>query len=231
MQVMSGSEIRETFLRFFESKGHRRVHSSSLVPANDPTLLFTNAGMNQFKDVFLGAEQRDYSRATSRRSACAPAASTTIWRMSGLRGDITPSSRCWATSALATTSSARRLRLRGSWLRRRSGSAIPKDKLYVTIFEGDAEVPRDDEAEQLWIEQACRRSASSSTAARTTSGRWARPGRAGRVRRFSTTWAWRRRRLPASTCPSGRTKPATLRSGILCSCSSTARCRRRVRLR
>ena len=65
MQVMSGSEIRETFLRFFESKGHRRVHSSSLVPANDPTLLFTNAGMNQFKDVFLGAEHRDYSRATT----------------------------------------------------------------------------------------------------------------------------------------------------------------------
>src|SRR6202789_4155715 len=61
----SGSDIRETFLRFFESKGHRRVHSSSLVPANDPTLLFTNAGMNQFKDLFLGAEKRDYSRATT----------------------------------------------------------------------------------------------------------------------------------------------------------------------
>ena len=65
MQYLSGSDIRETFLRFFASKGHRRVHSSSLVPANDPTLLFTNAGMNQFKDVFLGVERRDYNRATT----------------------------------------------------------------------------------------------------------------------------------------------------------------------
>ncbi|MGA9629918.1 MAG: alanine--tRNA ligase [Candidatus Acidiferrales bacterium] len=62
---MTGNEIRKTFLRFFEERGHRVVRSSSLVPANDPTLLFTNAGMNQFKDVFLGLEQRDYNRATS----------------------------------------------------------------------------------------------------------------------------------------------------------------------
>ena len=62
---MTGSDIREMFLRYFEGKGHRRVHSSSLVPANDPTLLFSNAGMNQFKDVFLGLEKRDYARATT----------------------------------------------------------------------------------------------------------------------------------------------------------------------
>ena len=60
-----GNKIRETFLQFFEERGHKRVRSSSLVPANDPTLLFTNAGMNQFKDVFLGLEQRDYKRATT----------------------------------------------------------------------------------------------------------------------------------------------------------------------
>ena len=62
---MTSAEIREAFLRYFESQGHTRVASSSLVPANDPTLLFTNAGMNQFKDCFLGLEKRDYLRATS----------------------------------------------------------------------------------------------------------------------------------------------------------------------
>src|SRR5438093_12234021 len=62
---MNSSQIRQTFLTFFEQLGHRVVRSSSLVPANDPTLLFTNAGMNQFKDVFLGREKRAYSRACS----------------------------------------------------------------------------------------------------------------------------------------------------------------------
>ena len=62
---MTGNDIRRSFLDFFARHGHRVVHSSSLVPANDPTLLFTNAGMNQFKDVFLGLEQRDYRRAVS----------------------------------------------------------------------------------------------------------------------------------------------------------------------
>ncbi|MDR0576153.1 MAG: alanine--tRNA ligase [Candidatus Accumulibacter sp.] len=62
---MKSAEIRETFLRFFESKGHRIVASSSLVPRDDPTLLFTNAGMNQFKDVFLGFDKRPYTRATT----------------------------------------------------------------------------------------------------------------------------------------------------------------------
>jgi alanyl-tRNA synthetase len=62
---LTGHEIRDRFLEYFQQQGHRIVKSSSLVPANDPTLLFTNAGMNQFKDVFLGKEKRDYVRATT----------------------------------------------------------------------------------------------------------------------------------------------------------------------
>jgi alanyl-tRNA synthetase len=65
MKNLTGNDIRSMFLRFFEERGHRVVRSSSLVPTNDPTLLFTNAGMNQFKDVFLGLERRDYDKATS----------------------------------------------------------------------------------------------------------------------------------------------------------------------
>src|SRR5436189_6219928 len=62
---MTADEIRAAFLAFFQARGHRVVRSSSLVPESDPTLLFANAGMNQFKDVFLGTEKRDYKRAAS----------------------------------------------------------------------------------------------------------------------------------------------------------------------
>ncbi len=151
MQSMTGSAIRETFLRFFESKGHRCVHSSSLVPANDPTLLFTNAGMNQFKDVFLGAEHRNYSTATSSQK-CVRAGGKhndlenvgftrrhhTFFEMLGnfSFGDYFKREAIEFAWELITSP---------DWL------AISKDKLYVTIFEGDASVPRDEEAEQLWI--------------------------------------------------------------------------------
>src|SRR2546425_8582370 len=97
------AEIREAFLRFFEERGHRRVKSSSLVPQNDPTLLFTNAGMNQFKDVFTGRETRDYKRAVSSQKCVRAGGKHTIWRMSASRPAITPSSRCWGTSPSAIT--------------------------------------------------------------------------------------------------------------------------------
>jgi alanyl-tRNA synthetase len=154
MEFRSGNEIREAFLRFFESKGHRRVHSSSLVPANDPTLLFTNAGMNQFKDVFLGADKREYSRATTSQK-CVRAGGKhndlenvgftrrhhTFFEMLGnfSFGDYFKREAIAYAWELVTSP---------EWF------GIPKDRLYVTIFEGDPAngVPRDDEAEGYWIE-------------------------------------------------------------------------------
>jgi len=131
----SGNEIREGFLRFFEGKGHRRVRSSSLVPHGDPTLLFTNAGMNQFKDVFLGLEKRDYARATSCQK-CVRAGGKhndlenvgftkrhhTFFEMLGnfSFGDY------FKKDAVAY---AWELMTSPDWF------GIPKDKLYVTVFE------------------------------------------------------------------------------------------------
>ena len=152
MQPRTGNEIRELFLRFFETKGHRRVHSSSLVPANDPTLLFTNAGMNQFKDLFLGAEKREYARATTSQK-CVRAGGKhndlenvgftrrhhTFFEMLGnfSFGDYFKRDAIKFAWELVTSP---------EWM------GIPKDRLYVTIFEGADGVPRDDEAEQYWIE-------------------------------------------------------------------------------
>ena len=151
MQVRSGNEIRSLFLSFFEGKEHRKVQSSSLVPANDPTLLFTNAGMNQFKDVFTGAERREYVRATTSQK-CVRAGGKhndlenvgftrrhhTFFEMLGnfSFGDYFKKEAIEYAWELVTSP---------EWF------GIPKDRLYVTIFEGSEGVPRDDEAEQFWI--------------------------------------------------------------------------------
>ena len=152
MHYKSGSQIREDFLRFFETKEHRRVHSSSLVPQNDPTLLFTNAGMNQFKDVFLGAERRDYSRAaTSQKCVRAGGKHNDLENVGFTRRHHT------FFEMLGNFSFGdyfKREAIAYAWelLTSPQWFGIDPARLYVTIFEGDASVPRDDEAEQLWIQ-------------------------------------------------------------------------------
>jgi alanyl-tRNA synthetase len=148
----TGSEIRETFLRFFESKGHRRVHSSSLVPANDPTLLFTNAGMNQFKDVFLGLEKRDYTRATSSQKCV---------RAGGKHNDLENvgfTKRHHTFFEMLGNFSFgdyfKREAIQYAWelITSKEWFGIDKSKLYFTIFAGEQGIPRDDEAEKYWLE-------------------------------------------------------------------------------
>ncbi|MGA8541551.1 MAG: alanine--tRNA ligase [Terriglobales bacterium] len=151
--MLTGNEIRRKFLDFFIQKGHREVHSSSLVPANDPTLLFTNAGMNQFKDVFLGLEKRDYARATSSQK-CVRAGGKhndlenvgftnrhhTFFEMLGnfSFGDYFKKEAIAYAWELITSP---------QWF------GIDKSKLYVTIFKGENGVPRDAEAYDLWLGQ------------------------------------------------------------------------------
>jgi len=154
----TGNEIRETFLRFFESKGHRRVRSSSLVPHGDPTLLFTNAGMNQFKDVFLGLEKRDYNRATTAQK-CVRAGGKhndlenvgftkrhhTFFEMLGnfSFGDYFKKEAIAYAWELVTSP---------EWF------GIDKSKLYATVFGGAEVSPGnklgvDEEARGFWLEQ------------------------------------------------------------------------------
>ena len=151
--MLTGSQIRRRFLDFFIQKGHREVHSSSLVPHNDPTLLFTNAGMNQFKDVFLGLEKRDYNRAATSQK-CVRAGGKhndlenvgftnrhhTFFEMLGnfSFGDYFKKDAIAYAWELITSP---------QWF------AISKDKLYVTIFNGEGGVPRDAEAYDLWLAQ------------------------------------------------------------------------------
>ena len=146
---MTSSELRRSFLGFFEQHGHRVVASSPLVPGDDPTLLFTNAGMNQFKDVFLGRDKRDYKRA---------ATSQKCMRVSGKHNDLEnvgPSLRHHTFFEMLgnfsfgdyfkdeAVSLAWRL-LTDEW-------KLPADRLFATVFNGEGGVPRDDEAYGHWL--------------------------------------------------------------------------------
>jgi alanyl-tRNA synthetase len=139
---MTGSEVRQKFLDYFSARGHRVVRSSSLVPANDPTLLFTNAGMNQFKDVFLGQEQRDYSRAVSSQKCV---------RAGGKHNDLdnVGYTRRHHTffEMLGNFSFGdyfKKDAIAFAWELITKDYGLPKDKLYVTVFR------EDDDAEELW---------------------------------------------------------------------------------
>ena len=143
---MTGDEIREQFLRFFEERGHQRVPSSSLVPARDPTLLFANAGMNQFKDVFLGHESRAYNRATTSQKCV---------RAGGKHNDLENVGRTRRHHTffemLGNFSFGDYFKedaIRFAWELVTEVYGLPEDRLYVTVFQDD------DEAEQLWTRVA-----------------------------------------------------------------------------
>src|SRR6202047_2855932 len=137
MQYRSGSEIREAFLRFFASKGHRRVHSSSLVPANDPTLLFTNAGMNQFKDVFLGVEKRPYTRAATSQKCVRAGGKHNDLENVGYTARHHTFFEMLGNFSFGDYFKQDAIELAWKLITREYG--LPKDKLLVTVFHTDAE--------------------------------------------------------------------------------------------
>jgi alanyl-tRNA synthetase len=145
---MTSNELRASFLRYFEQNGHRIVASSPLVPAEDPTLLFTNAGMNQFKDTFLGREKREYTRATS---------SQKCMRVSGKHNDLDnvgPSHHHHTFFEMLGNFSFgdyfKRDAIRFSWELLTGVWKMPPDRLIPSIFKGERGIPRDDEAYEIW---------------------------------------------------------------------------------
>ena len=139
---MTGHEIRQRFLDFFAQRGHRVVRSSSLVPANDPTLLFTNAGMNQFKDVFLGLEKRDYARAaTSQKCVRAGGKHNDLENVGYTRRHHT-FFEMLGNFSFGDYFKADAIAYAWDLITKEYG--LPKDKLYVTVFR------EDDDAEELW---------------------------------------------------------------------------------
>src|SRR4030095_1872725 len=147
---MTANAIRSSFLEYFERNGHRIVPSSPLVPHNDPTLLFTNAGMNQFKDVFLGKEKRHYTRATTVQKCM---------RVSGKHNDLDnvgPSLRHHTFFEMLGNFSFgdyfKHDAIELAWnLLTQEGGLDPKT-LYVTVFKGEKGIPRDDDAYKRWLD-------------------------------------------------------------------------------
>src|SRR5256712_1160888 len=145
---MTGNEIREKFLQYFERHGHKVVHSSPLLPANDPTLLFTNAGMNQFKDVFLGIEKRDYVRACSSQKCL---------RAGGKHNDLDEVGKTARHQTffemLGNFSFGDYFKedaIKFAWDLLVNEFKLDPARMWFTVFEGDAEVGPDEDAEKFW---------------------------------------------------------------------------------
>jgi alanyl-tRNA synthetase len=158
----TGSEIRRKFLDFFVQKGHKEVHSSSLVPANDPTLLFTNAGMNQFKDVFLGLEKRDYNRATTSQKCVRAGGKHNDLENVGFTNRHHTFFEMLGNFSFGDYFKKDAIAYAWELITSKDWYGIDKDKLYVTIFDDPDkagatlelgfDVERDYEAEKYWLE-------------------------------------------------------------------------------
>jgi alanyl-tRNA synthetase len=150
--MLTGSQIRRKFLDYFIQNGHKEVHSSSLVPANDPTLLFTNAGMNQFKDVFLGLEKRDYNRATTSQKCVRAGGKHNDLENVGFTNRHHTFFEMLGNFSFGDYFKKDAVRFAWELITSPDWYGIPREKLYVTIFKGENGVARDEEAYGFWNE-------------------------------------------------------------------------------
>ncbi|KES25796.1 MULTISPECIES: alanine--tRNA ligase [unclassified Pseudomonas] len=144
---MKSAEIREAFLRFFEEKGHTRVASSSLIPANDPTLLFTNAGMNQFKDCFLGLEKRAYTRATTSQKCVRAGGKHNDLENVGYTARHHTFFEMLGNFSFGDYFKRDAIHYAWEFLTSDKWLNLPKDKLWVTVYASD------DEAYDIWTQE------------------------------------------------------------------------------
>ena len=151
--MLTGSQIRRKFLDFFVQKGHREVHSSSLVPQNDPTLLFTNAGMNQFKDVFLGLEKRDYNKATTSQKCVRAGGKHNDLENVGFTNRHHTFFEMLGNFSFGDYFKDKAIAYAWELITSPEWFGIPKEKLYVTVFNGEGGLQRDAEAYDLWAAQ------------------------------------------------------------------------------
>ncbi len=160
--MLSGHQIRRKFLEYFAGQGHRIVRSSSLAPAGDPTLLFTNAGMNQFKDVFLGLEQRDYTRAASSQKCVRAGGKHNDLENVGFTNRHHTFFEMLGNFSFGDYFKKEAVGFAWELIRSPQWFGIPLEKLYFTVF-GGAEVapgrmvPADQEAAELWVKQGAPR--------------------------------------------------------------------------
>ena len=206
---MNTAEIREAFLSYFETHGHTRVDSSSLVPADDPTLLFTNAGMNQFKETFLGLEQRPYQRAVTAQKCV---------RAGGKHNDLENvgyTARHHTFFEMLGNFSFgdyfKREAIQFAWQFLTETLQLPPERLWVTVHISD------DEAAQIWVDEI----ADPARLSRLDEDNFWQMGDTGPVVRARKSSTIMGRMFPAAPVARMMISIGISRSGTSCSCSTT----------
>lgn len=210
--MASLNDIRSTFLNYFEREGHTIVDSSPLVPRNDPTLMFVNSGMVQFKNLFTGVEKRDYVRATTAQKCVRAGGKHNDLDNVGYTARHHTFFEMLGNFSFGDYFKSEAIPFAWNLITKEFG--IPKERLYVTVYHTD------DEAFDIWKKLGVPEERIIVSRPRITSGRWVRPVRAVPAPRFSMTTA----STSGVALPAARKKMVTVSSrfGTSCSCRTSS---------